>query len=176
MGRSGPLAARWSVGRVGRSLRFLFELELVVLSQDVLMRRTMVRHVWMVMPAQDIWRPIQGMVADTPAALCVTVHLAHAGVNTEGDGADQRGLTNVGAETGPEVVIEIWSAMERPRVEREPMTEGAEEADQKRDSKDQEDDADHPDEFVSSTLRGNSGVGTVELPGGGRAYCCRRSP
>jgi hypothetical protein len=102
----------------------------VVLSQDVLVRSTVVRHVGVVMLAKYVRRSVEGMVAYTPAALCVTVHLAHAGVNTDGYGADQCGLAKIGAETGPEVVIEIWSTMECSRVKREPMTKGTKERDQ----------------------------------------------
>ena len=85
------------------------------------MRSTMVWHLWVVMPAQDVRRPLEHMVADPPATFCVTVHLAHAGIDTHAYGTDQGGLTKIRAETGPKVVIDIWSAVEGSRVEREPV-------------------------------------------------------
>ena len=85
------------------------------------MRSTVVRHRWVVMPTQDVRRPLERMVADPPAAFCVTIHLAHARIYAHAYGTDQGGLTKIRAETGPEVVIDIWSAVEGPRVQREPV-------------------------------------------------------
>ena len=93
------------------------------------MRSTVIWHIRVVMPAQDVGRPVEWMVADPPTTFCVTIHLPHACVDTEAYGADQSGLTKIRAETGPEVVIEIWTAVESPRMKREPMPQGADEAD-----------------------------------------------
>jgi hypothetical protein len=47
-----------SAGRSsGCLLRFPFELELLVLGEDVLMRRTMIRHLGVVVSAKDVGRP-----------------------------------------------------------------------------------------------------------------------
>src|ERR1035437_6583569 len=44
------------------------------------------------------------MVTDPPAALRVTVDLARSGVHADADRTDQRRLTNVRSESGPEAV------------------------------------------------------------------------
>ena len=93
-----------------------------MLGEDVLVRSTVVRRLRVVMPTQDVRRPLECMVADPPAAFCVTIHLAHAGIHAHAYGTDQGGLTKIRAETGPEIVIDIWSAVEGPRVQREPVT------------------------------------------------------
>ena len=115
-----------SHGRGLTSLRarggFLVQLEFLVLGEDVLVRSALVRHLGVVMPTQDVRRPLECMVADPPAAFCVTIHLADAGIYAHAYGTDQSGLTKIRAETGPEVVIDIWSAVEGPRVQREPVT------------------------------------------------------
>src|SRR6516165_12282643 len=102
-------------------LRRPFQLELVVLGQDLLVRRTVVRHARMMVFAEDVRRPIELMVPDSPTPLRVAVHLPHARVNTHAHGADQRGLAEVGAEAGPEVVVEVWPAVQGPGVECEPV-------------------------------------------------------
>ena len=82
----------------------------------------MVRHFWVVMPTQDVGRPLECMVSDPPAAFRVAIDFAHAGIDAHAYGTDQGGLTKIRAETGPEVVIDIWSAVEGPGVQREPVT------------------------------------------------------
>src|SRR5215471_21087990 len=101
----------------------------------------------LVVLAEDVRRPFQGMVANTPATLGVAVHLAHAGVDADAYRADKCGLTKVGAETGPEVVVDVRSTMKRPCVVGEPMADGGEEADHQRDHEGQDGDADHPADF-----------------------------
>ena len=101
---------------------FLLQLEFLVLGEDVLVRSAVVWHLWVVMPAQNVRRPLECMMADPPAALCVTIHLAQAGIQAHAYGTDQGGLTKIRAETGPKVVIDIWSAVEGSRVKCEPVT------------------------------------------------------
>jgi hypothetical protein len=117
------------------------------------MRSTVVRHIRVVMPAQDVGRSLEGMVADPPTALCVTVHLAYPGIHTHAYGADQSGLTEIRAKPGPEVVIEIWSAVEGARVQREPVPQGADKPDQERQSQDGHNQAHNPDDSVSRAVR-----------------------
>ena len=72
-------------------------------------------------------------MADPPTPLRVTVHLAHAGVDADAHGADEGGLTEVGPEAGPEVVVQVRSAVQGPRVECEPGGGGRrDEGDQQR--------------------------------------------
>src|SRR5580704_11561968 len=151
---SVPDGAYW-VCRSGRGLvrRGLFELELVVLGEDRLVRRTMIGHIGVMVPAEDVGRSLEGMVADPPTPLRVAVHLAHAGVDTDAHGADEGGLTEVGPEAGPEVVIQVRSAVQRPRVEREPVANGTDEGDQQRNEDDQEEYAAHPGGPVPRVVR-----------------------
>jgi hypothetical protein len=116
--------------------------------EDQLVGSTVVGHARVVVPAEDVGRFVQRMVADRPAALSVAIHLAYAGVDADAYCANQCCLTQVGAEAGPEVVVDVRSAMERPRVDREPMTDVAKETDHQSDDEDYDDDADHPGNFV----------------------------
>src|SRR3984885_8279325 len=105
--------AKGSDSLLGDSLLgFLGQLEIVVLRQDALVGGAVIRHVGVVVSAQDVGRPVEWMVTDSPTPLGVTVHLAHAGIHTHAHGADQSGLAEIRAEAGPEVVIEIWAAVE----------------------------------------------------------------
>ncbi len=81
------------------------------------MRGAVVRYVGVVMSAQDVRRTLERVVADPPAALRMTVHLADAGIDAHRHSADQRGLAKVGAEPRPEVVIDVGSPVEGPRVQ-----------------------------------------------------------
>src|SRR5665647_2758880 len=60
------------------------------------------------------------MVTDPPAALRVTVDLARSGVHADADRTDQRRLTDVRSESGPEAV-EGAGLVHRARVYRQPV-------------------------------------------------------
>ena len=115
-----------------------------MLVKNVLVRCTAIWHIRVMVLAEDIGRPLEGMMADSPATLCVAVHLTHAGVDTHAHCTDQGGFSQVGAKPGPEVVIDIWSAMKSARVQREPMAETADEGNEERDDHDQEEYACEP--------------------------------
>jgi hypothetical protein len=74
-------------------------LVLVVLVEDVSMRSPAVRHLGVVVSAQDVGSAFEGMMADAPATLGVAVHLAHPGINAEAHGADECCLAEVRSET-----------------------------------------------------------------------------
>src|SRR5579863_7637692 len=94
-----------------------------VLTEDVLMRCTAVRHARVVVTAKDVRSSLEGMVADAPTTLGVAVHLAHTGVDANAHGADERYLTDVGPDTRPKVVVGVGSALEDTRVKGEPVTD-----------------------------------------------------
>jgi hypothetical protein len=98
----------------------------------------MVRHVRVVVLTQDVRRSLKGMMSDPPTPLGMTVDFTYAGIDTQTDGAYQGGLTEIRAESGPEVVVLVWSAMKGSRVECEPMTEAPYERDEERQSDDHE--------------------------------------
>lgn len=134
-----------------------------MLGENVLVRRTVIWHIRMMVLTENIGRPFEGMVADPPATLCVTVHLAYAGIDTHAHGADQGGLSQVGAEPGPEVVIHVWSAMKSARVQREPMAETADGGDEERYEYDDEENDSKP---------GGSVPRAVGRKRRGRRRCC----
>lgn len=69
-----------------------------MLFQDVLVRCPRTGHFGVVVPAQDVGRSFQRVVADSPASLCVAIDLTHAGVHTDSDCTNERGLAEVGTE------------------------------------------------------------------------------
>ena len=77
----------------------VLELESVMLGEDFLVRRTVIWHVWVMVLAEDVRRPFEGMVADPPTALRMAVHLAHTGIDTHTYSADQGCFSEIGAET-----------------------------------------------------------------------------
>lgn len=193
------LVAHGQVGSDSRSggggslIGFVFELVLVVLSEDLLVRSTMIWHARMMVLAEDVRRPVEWVVANSPAAFGVAVHFADAGVDTDANGADERRFSEVGAETRPEVVVEVRATMESTGVGREPMTKGAEEGNQQSDSDDKDDQADYPGNSVSRAGWGElrrrrvggiarrfshvlTPVGLVHQEGTRAGYNCRLAP
>src|SRR6185437_14961466 len=151
---TAPDKGRFFEGESDLHLSSLSALELVVLGEDVLMRRTLVWHVRMMMLAQDVRRPFKGVVTNPPTSPRMAVHFAHTGIDTHTNGANEGGLSKIGAETGPEVVVDVWSAMKGPGVEREPVAEGTERGDQERDHHDHCEQASQPDGSVPRAVRG----------------------
>ena len=138
--------------RGSRVLRCRSFPEPAMLGEDLIVRRPVVRNVRMVVLAENEGCPLQWMMPDPPAALRVAVHFAHAGVDTEADCADQRCLTEVGSEAGPEVVIHVRSAVESPGVECKPMAERTEEGEQERQQQNQKEQARDPDDSVPGAV------------------------
>ncbi len=93
------------------------------------MRSTTVWHIRVMVLAEDVRRSVQWVVADSPAAFGVTVHLPDASVDTDAYGADEGRFTEVRAETGPEVVVEVGATMENTGVDGKPMTKETGEGD-----------------------------------------------
>ncbi len=86
------------------------------------MGRAATGHVGVVVRAQVVRGALERMVPDAPAPLRVAVRPAHPGVHAESDGRDERGLAEVAAEAGPEVVVHgVRVHRRRPGVEREPV-------------------------------------------------------
>lgn len=101
---------------------FLSFLVLPVLLEDVLVRSTPGGHTWVVVSAQDIRSSLQCVMANPPTPLRVAVHLANTRVHPDADGADERCLTQVGAEAGPEVVVQVGPSVKGSSVQRQPMS------------------------------------------------------
>jgi hypothetical protein len=109
-----------------------------VLLEDVLMRSTLGRHIRVVVPAQDIWSAVKGVMADPPATFGVAVDLADARIYPDAHRAYESRLTEVGTKAGPEVVVQIRPSVERAGMQRQPMSYASEERNEKRDSNDQQ--------------------------------------
>src|ERR1019366_1792578 len=66
-------------------------------------------------------------MADPPTTLCVTVDLSYAGVHPDAHGTDECCFTEVGSESGPEVVIQVLPSVKCAVVKRKPMSNSIEE-------------------------------------------------
>ena len=115
--------------QLSSSLQLSFSgfLGLAVLFKDVLVRSTLSRYIRVVVPTQDIRSAVQWVMANPPTPLGVAIDLTDTGVHPDADRTDERRLTEVGTEAGPEVVVQIRPSMERSGVKCQPMSYDTEE-------------------------------------------------
>ena len=111
----------------GNFSSFFGFLVLAVLLKDVLMRSTLVRNIRVVVSAQDVRSAVQGVMANPPTPLGVTIDLTDTRVYPDADRTDESRLADVGTEAGPEVVIKVRSTVECASVKRQPMSYDIEE-------------------------------------------------
>jgi hypothetical protein len=78
-------------------------------------------------------------MADSPTPLGVAVDLTDTRIHSDPDRTDERRLTKVGTEAGPEVVVQVRPSVEGSGVKRQPMSYGTEERDDQGDSHHEED-------------------------------------
>ena len=106
--------------------------------------------------------PVKRVMTNPPTPLGMAVGLAHKGVDTDTDGTDECRLSEVRAESRPEVVVDrIAARIDRARVNRRPMTKEVEEQDQQHQpSQDEQGKQAEPDLFHWIPLR----VEEVERP------------
>jgi len=98
-----------------------------VLFENALMGGSAIRHLRVMVSAQDVRRSIQGMMADPPATLGMAIHFSDSGVHTHSNRTDERCFSKVRAETRPEVVELVGPAMDYPGVERHPVPKSSKE-------------------------------------------------
>jgi len=85
-------------------------------------RRTLRWNMRVMVFAEDVGGPVQGVMADPPTSLGVAVDLPDAGVYPDADGSDEGRFTEVGAEARPEVVVQVRPTVECAGVKRQPMS------------------------------------------------------
>ena len=77
------------------------------------------------------------MMSNSPTSLGVAIDLADTCVHPDADRCDEGRLTEVGAKTRPEVVIEVRPSMEGTGMKRQPVSDSGEERDEKGKSDDE---------------------------------------
>lgn len=124
-----------------------------MLLENALMGGSAIRHLGVMVPAQDVRRSIQRMMTDPPATLGVTIHFSDSGVHAHSDRTDESRLPKVGAEPRPEIVKLVRPAMDCAGVKRHPVSESAKECNKNCDRDDNEDQDQHEDEAVATAAR-----------------------
>jgi hypothetical protein len=105
-------------------------LEPAVHLEDVLVRGAFGGHVWVVPPAQDVGGALKGVMPNPPTSFGMAIDLPDSGIHAQRDCRNQRRLTKVGPKARPEVVIEVRTAVKGSGVQRDPVSNSIEEADQ----------------------------------------------
>jgi hypothetical protein len=95
------------------------------------MRSACGRDMGVVLPAQDVRSAFKRVMANPPTSLRMAVDLPDARVDADRDRGDERRLTKVGAETGPEVVIRVRSTVGNSGVKGKPVPDRSKECDEK---------------------------------------------
>ena len=95
------------------------------------MRCTFCGYRWMMVCTEVIRSPLERVMADPPTLLGMTVGPAYDGVDANADCTNQRRLSKVRTESGPEVVIDRAIArVDSARVNCRPMAKEVEEHNQ----------------------------------------------
>src|ERR1035438_6076402 len=113
-----------------------------------------------VMFAQNVRSAVKGVMANPPTPLGVTVHLPYAGVHPNAHGTDECRLTEVGSESGPEVVIQVRPSVKCAGVQRKPVSNSIEEH-----SDDYDPDDEEEEEEPKSDLLGLASTSSLRVEG-----------
>lgn len=132
------------------------------------MGRTLGRHIRVVVPAQDVGSPFQRVMTNSPTPLGVAIDLPGGRVHPDADGAYERRLAKIRAESGPEVVIQVRAAVDRAGMERKPMPYRIEEGNEESDSRHHQDKDDS--EYEPSDSGPFPGVGLGPRPVAAAGY------
>ena len=124
----------------------------------------------MVVPAQNVRSAIEGMMPDPPTPFGVAIDFAHSGINPDSNCTYQGCLTDVGADSGPEVVVHVGSTMKRAAMDREPMSDDIEERNDDGNSHHQQEEENPKRESPRVSIGPSGGGGSRRLSLGQRTW------